>query len=463
MSWETRLQQTIERRTGVTITTRGSASLDRLIESRRRQLALPSIDAYVEHLEHGQGGDEVVLLLELLLSGYTYLYRDAAQLEAFAALAAERFATSRRPVMVWSAGCSSGEEVYSLAMVCAAHRVPAAILGTDLLPKAVARAHEAVYSDWSTRKLPERLRRAYLLPDGDRWCVAPALAHTVTVRRHNLLELPLPEPELPGGWDFIFCRNVFIYFSRSAVATVAAHLSQALAPDGTLFVGASESLIGRAADLEPVVIAGQLAYRRSAGHPPALAAPAPVEQPEAPRLTWAPPADEPAATRVTYAAAVSAIERGDHAQAAEVLTALRGETDDPRVLLTLGNLALHGHDFLAALEAYAGAQKLAPLSAEVHTLMGLVYRKLGDLGAAEAALRQALFLEPDFWPAAYLLAGVYERQGRGDRAKQQLRRALQGIDRLGGQPPLRSCTTGLTGVALDAQAVAEACRKQLGA
>jgi Flp pilus assembly protein TadD len=159
---------------------------------------------------------------------------------------------------------------------------------------------------------------------------------------------------------------------------------------------------------------------------------------------------------------VAYIEAGNLAAAAVELQAqLRHRPTDAALRLSLGNVLLARHDFEGARRHYDQVVAEQPLLGEVHYLLGLVHRKLGDYTAAKDRLGRALFLEPDFWPAAYLLASCLDREGAPGRATAEYRHALTVLEREPGAPLFRSHVAGLRGIELAAADVARACRRRL--
>lgn len=167
-------------------------------------------------------------------------------------------------VRIWSAGCSSGEEVYSIAMTLAGENGTCAgwlkqgdvrLLATDIAPHVVEAVERAAYSESIVQPIPPAYRRQWLRQEGsDRFVVSDTLRSLVTARVLNLFQ-PWP---MRQKYDAIFCRNVMIYFDDRAKAELEARFVDMLAPGGLLYIGHSERLIGPAADvMEPV---GQTIY-----------------------------------------------------------------------------------------------------------------------------------------------------------------------------------------------------------
>jgi len=144
----------------------------------------------------------------------------------------------KRPLRVWSAACSNGSEPYSLAILL--HEAGArdsAILATDIDQDALAEAQLGQYSTSLLKNVsPERLRR-YFRAQGDQYSITPEVRSYVRFKRHDLLN-----DSYEGNWDLILCRNVMIYFKEEAKDRVLAGLAQALAPQGVLFLGCTETI-----------------------------------------------------------------------------------------------------------------------------------------------------------------------------------------------------------------------------
>ena len=146
-----------------------------------------------------------------------------------------------RPLRVWSAGCSIGAEIYSVAILLdqldpgGQHE----LLGTDIDAAALARAREGIYEPLEVRAVPRPWLERYFLPRPEGWELRAEVRHRVRFARHDLVTDPYP-----AGWDLILCRNVVIYFTEETKRQVWTRLAASLRPGGLLFVGGSESLYG---------------------------------------------------------------------------------------------------------------------------------------------------------------------------------------------------------------------------
>lgn len=191
--------------------------------------------------------DEVV---EALLNHETSFFRDTAIFDLLTERAAQRIAESRsaaKRLRIWCAGCSTGQEAYSLAISFAerAERWEGwkiEILGTDISPDAIARARAGLYSHFEIQRgLPVRKLLAWFTAEGEQWRATDELRGRASFQVQNLLD----PPRAPGRFDIILCRNVLLYFAGERRRAVFARLAGAIAPDGVLMLGAGETVIGQ--------------------------------------------------------------------------------------------------------------------------------------------------------------------------------------------------------------------------
>jgi chemotaxis protein methyltransferase CheR len=231
---------------------------------RVRENKLDSFQAYVALVERDAG--ERRKMVTALTTNHTHFFRENHHFDHFRTtlLPRLRARSADRPIRIWSAACSSGEEVYSIAMTLLGESTAEAcwmqgrdvrLLATDISQPVVDAASRACYSAASVDPIPLPYQKAWLVPDDAGFRVAETARRLVTARVLNLFE-PWP---MRQRYDAIFCRNVMIYFDDAAKAELEARLVEQLAPDGFLYIGHSERLIGAAADrMQPC---GQTIYK----------------------------------------------------------------------------------------------------------------------------------------------------------------------------------------------------------
>lgn len=219
----------------------GKAGLVRTRLSKRvSALGLGSFRDYVRHVE--QDATEFALMVDLLTTNKTSFFREARHFE-FLREAVLPSLTADRPVRIWSAGCSTGEEPYTLVMLLREAwtdfaRRDVRVLATDLSTRVLTRAAEGRYTESVLREVPPPLRSRYFERDGDDFRVRSSLRAPICFARLNLMEAW----PMKGPFDAIFCRNVMIYFDRPTQERLINRFWKLLRPGGHLFVGHSESL-----------------------------------------------------------------------------------------------------------------------------------------------------------------------------------------------------------------------------
>lgn len=386
-------------------------------------MRLDDVEAYVRLLDDPKEGPAEWRRLEGEITvGETYFLR---YVEQFTALKAHilpeliaRHAHSKR-LRIWSAGCATGAEPYSVAILLAEllgdqiAEWRLTILGTDINEAALAAAREASFGAWALRSLSAEQKSAWFTQDERAWRLRPRFRSLVRFQYGNLLDLLGPAAPLDlTDFDLILCRNVLIYFHPEAMNAVVGALAQRLGEAGWLLVGHAEPNPGFEAHVRTITLPGAVAYRRRAPGdepPPApetgwTPAPDVVAKPPPPLETPPPPPPAPRPTPPPRALPPQARP---------------APLADIRILANLGRFA----------EAEALCQEaLAETSAEpaAYFYLGLISQAQGRLDEAEDALRRAVYLDGAFLMAQYHLGLV--RLERGDQ--EAGRRALAAVARL---------------------------------
>ena len=237
------------------------------LSRRVRDLGLRSFGAYRERLEGEQGADEMGVLVNALTTNYTKFFRESHHFDHFAKDLLPRIIRKaqmkgRRKIRIWSAGCASGEEAYSIAMVLRQYlpdldNWDALILATDIDTNALAEAEAGIYSAKQVEEIPAEFRAKFLRATAspNAYRIATHLRPLVVFEWMNLVD----RWPMHGPFDAIFCRNVIIYFDGRMQESVVRRASGLLASHGTLYLGHSESLFGSNC---PLKLVGRSTYRK---------------------------------------------------------------------------------------------------------------------------------------------------------------------------------------------------------
>jgi chemotaxis protein methyltransferase CheR len=242
---------------------------------RVRELGLKSVEQYGEYFFASSNAGEREQLINAITTNKTDFFREPAHFDfltriALPALAHAGAGTMSRRLNIWSAGCSSGEEPYTLAMVLSEYALARqgfdfAILGTDISTKVLEQARGGVYVESQIAPVPAELRRKYVWRSRNNPEVlvrmVPELRRKITFHQLNFMD---EDYRIRDLFDVVFFRNVMIYFDRSIQEAVINKMCRNLAPGGYLFVGHSESLAGL--DI-PVKLVQTTIFRKPPAHP----------------------------------------------------------------------------------------------------------------------------------------------------------------------------------------------------
>ncbi|UUL84190.1 protein-glutamate O-methyltransferase CheR [Sphingomonas qomolangmaensis] len=242
----------MEARTGQRIAANRAWRVESALKPLLRARGFESLDELVTALvgdAHRTLADETV---EAMLNHESSFFRDPAVIQQVGKLVHDQQASAPgRRLRIWSAGCSTGQEPLSLAMLLTEQNVPGEfpdIVATDVSAGVIARARAGRFTQFEIQRgLPVRSMVRWFEPAGKDWVASPHLLARVQFRRHNLAQDVAP----PGLFDVILCRNVLLYLSPAMRSAVLAKLAAALRPDGRLVLGASETVIGQTDALVP--------------------------------------------------------------------------------------------------------------------------------------------------------------------------------------------------------------------
>lgn len=240
------------------------------LRSRLQELKLANFIEYYSHLKFSpDNGREHHKFISLITNNETYFFRQKPQLDIFAgeiipSLKEKKLKSDEKRIRIVSAGCSSGEEVYTLAMLlldsgCFVWDWDIRIIGVDIDQEALAKAGGGVYSGRAFQTTPKHYMKRYFRPCGEGFAVRDNMRGMTEFVHGNLLDL---ENAVPGQLvDIIFCRNVMIYFNDETIRRIVDSFARMLGHDGLLFLGHSESLARITDRFVPLRFPGTILYR----------------------------------------------------------------------------------------------------------------------------------------------------------------------------------------------------------
>ncbi|MGQ9524027.1 MAG: CheR family methyltransferase [Armatimonadota bacterium] len=241
-----RIYRTLKELTGISLSTGKEELVKARLMKRLRALKLPDFDAYLAYVERDETRRELAMMVDALTTNKTSFFREPEHFEYLRRFVLPELAGG--PVRIWSAGCSSGEEPYTIAMVLMEELGEggcrrARILATDISEKVLGKARAAVYDEAALRDVPPMMVAKYFTCVEAKpprlYRVNDAVREMVKVAKLNLIG-PWP---MSGPFHVIFCRNVMIYFEKAIQQELVRRFWDMLEPGGYLFVGHAESLV----------------------------------------------------------------------------------------------------------------------------------------------------------------------------------------------------------------------------
>ncbi|CRM57255.1 CheR family methyltransferase [Pseudomonas sp. 8 R 14] len=407
MSNDPRFFAFLKERIGLDVASVGEAIIERAVRQRSQAVQAQTPGQYWQHLQSSE--DEQHALIEAVIVPETWFFRYPESFATLARLALARLAEIKqmRALRILSLPCSTGEEPYSIAMALldaglAPHQFK--VLGLDVSPLSVERARRGVYGKNSFRGGDIAFRDRHFTEYGDGFHIADRVREQVRLQVGNLLDPTLLANE--ASYDFVFCRNLLIYFDQPTQKQVFDVLKGLTHVDGVLFIGPAEgSLLGRHG-MRSIGVPQSFAFSRHAE--PVKPEPVFVPMPTPPRRAAPVPVKpRPFSTASTQAGPIKA-----------------PPSDAGTLLSRIASLANEGKsaEARAACEQYLNSH---PPAAQVFYWLGLLSDVAGSALEAQGFYRKALYLEPQHPQALMHLAALLESQGDSAGARRLQARAAR--------------------------------------
>ncbi|HMK76614.1 MAG TPA: CheR family methyltransferase [Thermodesulfobacteriota bacterium] len=480
-----RFYELIQMRTGIRVGENRREILAHALKESLESVKCTDLDQFFSCLQDAETDSEVWNdLIKKVTIGETHFFRDSDTIEALRRhILPDLIARHHtdRTLRLWSAGCATGEEPYTLAILLRQilsdiDRWKILILATDINRRALSHAASGRYRAWSFRETDPVVQSTYFTADGGTFTLEPAVREMVTFVYHNLAEDNYPSPaNQTSNLDLILCRNVTIYLPTPLIYDIANRFYQCLSNGGWLIVGPSETHLEIYRNFQTLNFHGAIAYQRLSSIPPfpSLRTVAPKQMDRSGTclpmnsLPVTPPTRQGAQTTPTVDGMLSTSIRQSPRVAKPLAPLFRNPTDDIRIVeppereasRTNPEVGLYpqGEEFMkhhryeearacflsclakepgsitalyrmACLEANAGRLKEArkwgeealdrdPLRSEVHYTLALVHEVQGELHEAINRLKKVIYLDPNFILAHIGLFHLYQRTGNPNEAE----------------------------------------------
>lgn len=473
------LIQLINHKTGLAIRSKDRDSLCQKIIHRTRCLRMSSVEDYYQLLvSQGDRSDrEWKILIDMLTTGESYFFRDQGQIDilrnqllpeliniqrhqAYARVGDNALHGDRPSLQIWSAGCSTGEEVYSLAILLM-ELIPdwrnwhLRVLGTDINALAIAKANTGLYNDWSFRLVDPKSRESYFQPHKKLWKIKSDVQKIVQFQSSNLILDPIPQDTgKPIAFDLIICRNVFIYFTKKAIDICLEKFCQALKTKGYLITSHTELYGHNLNCLEVKVLPASIIYQKKCSlidqtpyaPPPShpsfrnLDSPYPLfPLPFAPKQSSQHLSSNSSLTpyplkiKPSKAAIAHSVTPKINQKQQEIEILFKQKKYSNTIEKSLQYLKQNPKDFILLLsiaKSYANLGQLelaiqyaneclsvSSFAIDPYYLLAQISEEKGDLEQAKLYLKRIIYLEPESIPAYLDLGSLYAQQGNKIQAR----------------------------------------------
>jgi chemotaxis protein methyltransferase CheR len=418
--------------------------LARRLAGRMTESVSSSCAAYLALLQHPLVGEaELDELIKELTIGETFFFRHTELFEALRTNILPQAITRNREhhrLRIWSAGCATGAEPYSLAILLyrdLGHLFEGGIdtwditiLGTDINRDFLAHAQEGSFSEWALRTTSEEIRQSCFCRQGNCWVLLPRYRDAVCFQYHNLVTHPFPSLlNNLFAFDLILCRNVMIYFGPDIVRRLLANFRLSLVEDGHLLVGHAEPNVDLYKGFRTLNVPGAVFYQKSSSQESG------VRSQESGVRSQGPVPRTPALEKKKAASPPASGAAGARRSGGKSTRSPQEPVLDLAAVRALADQG-EGEQALAGCRALLRSERLNPL---VHFYHGLVLEQIGRHAEAEDALRKALYLDRRFTLAHYYLGLLLQKRHEPRRAVLSFRNAL---DLLGELDPNHVFTDG---------------------
>jgi len=427
----------------------GTEKLKQSLQNRMSMNGLSDPTDYLKQITADQS--EFQCLIELLTINETYFFRESEQIKLLTDYIVPRFLAhyeGRAKVRILSAGCSSGEEPYSLAIALwerYGESMPrlCSVNGVDIDNAVLARARTGIYREFSFRGVPSEIRERYFEKLAAGWQVKSDIRSLVSFQTLNLLARKMPEES--QDYDIIFFRNVSIYFDEATRKQIQSNLASLMGKDGVLIVGLTETIANDLGVLTTVEENGQ--YYLVKGSPPLPKRSRLMDSPTCQKVATitknSPQAqsDQPLPVLIlpdTWNVEKSPpdiehlsqlVHNKQYAQTLPMLERILTDAPDHKsALLLKAHILLNRKEFTLAQAAALQVLEQENWNVDAFLLLGLAAKWNQQLDEALTRFKQAVYACHTCWPAHYYLADIYRRSGAMELARREYRITLQQVE-----------------------------------
>lgn len=441
-----KLSALIEKEMGIFFPKTRFKELERLLVQMTKELKFNTPIACIEWLlNEPKSREKTEILATYITNGETYFFRENSYFEAMEKIIIPEILENRRVeskcLQFWCAGCSSGEEAYSIAIMIYRMRHlmkgwEVRIAATDINLKALHKAVQGVYSEWSFRDAPEWLKSGYFTSsEKGKYTIIPEIRKMVEFKYLNLIdEGDFPLNSKDKGIDIILCRNVLMYFTPEKMRKTVEKFHRSLRMGGFLIVGSCETFNSSVSGFTPNYFKKGIFYKKTALNEiknkkeiryyqqvktEKLEAEVEITKPKSLNFL-----------EETIHKAQLYFEERNYAEAEVwVLNVLKIEEENLEGIKLLCQLCANEERLEEALQLSEKALEIEKLSPEIQYLQGIILMEMGKIEESMEALRKTIYLDNDFALAHFMLGNLILQKGQMGEAKEHFQHAIVALNR----------------------------------
>ncbi|MBZ8178745.1 CheR family methyltransferase [Oscillatoria salina] len=419
--------------TGLSVREQDRNGLARKILFRIKSLKLFSPESYYQLLasESNQSRQEWQELIVLLTTTESYFFRDRGQLNLLQKIILPELIQRQKAtktLKIWSAGCSTGEEPFSLAIILQEILPDLAdwqisIWGTDINREALAKAEKGVYTSWSFRLVERKILQNYFHPISQGFQLKDEIRELVKFENLNLVTARFDSPNYNiYDLDLVLCRNVFIYFDKEAIATVLAKFHQTIKPGGYLLTGHAELYGQNLQNFQTKIYPESIVYQRSKQRS-LLKSPSDRPVRERAKIIEKPPIRQsitpaPTTAKNLYSEAQTRFQQKAYTSAiAKAKQVLQLEPRNFRAYFLLAQIYANLGKYEQAIHYCHQAISIDSFAIETYQLLAKIAEEQGDIQTAKNLLKKIIYLDYRCISAYLELSHLYAREGDSKRAE----------------------------------------------
>jgi len=438
----------IREKSGIKLEPRDYKRIGCLVKERLKKLKVGALGEYVEHLRSDRAIAEIEALTNDITISETYFFRDAGQCDALRDYILPSLIKSKKEkkIRIWSAGCSTGEEAYTSAIILNQvisdrRQWDIEIIGTDINRRSIDEARNGVYSKYSFRGLNEEIIDRHFSKTPKGMSVNDSMRSMVKFDVFNLkLDQGSVFPDRYRGFDVIFCRNVLIYLESKVTDNILKGFSNSLLPQGYLILGHSEAALIPKRIFRPIrtndtflymlhteATAQKLKPEKTGGLPPTTRSFQPINHKPKSETHYS--ASQPVNQSAIYHKALTLYFQEKYSKAEEELeNLLTFDNVSVEGLLLASLIRVNMGKFKEAISLVKKIQQKDEFLPDAHFVYGLIFENEGNYEQATRAYQAALFLKSNFFLSYFRLGHLYHKEEKRSYSVRAFKSALNLID-----------------------------------